>query len=240
MDYKISIIIPVYNTEQYLSRCLNSVINQTYKNIEIICVNDKSTDSSEKILNEYVKKDNRIILISLEQNSGVSNARNIALSKITGEYVCFLDSDDFLELTSCEKLYKNMLEHKSELACGGHIKVNKFNRKISPWIPNLDESTNPNKEIYSFTKHRNVTQKLFKVSIIKENNIHFEKDLNYMEDALFLVTYLKHCKLISSVKEALYNVQINPNSLCRNAQYSDRRKMDSTNASGKINDIINS
>ena len=90
---KVSVIIPVYNVEKYLKQCLDSVVNQTLKDIEIICVNDGSTDNSLEILEEYAQKDNRIIIIS-QENQGQSVARNIALEKATGEYVGFVDSDD--------------------------------------------------------------------------------------------------------------------------------------------------
>ena len=92
---KISVIVPVYNVEKYLKECLDSIINQTFKDIEIICVNNGSTDSSCEILNEYAKNDNRIKIINSE-NIGVGNARNLGLQAVTGEYISFVDSDDFL------------------------------------------------------------------------------------------------------------------------------------------------
>ena len=240
MHDKITIIIPVYNTEKYLKRCLDSVIHQSYSNLEIICIDDKSTDGSRDILLQYASNDSRISLILLDKNAGVSHARNLALERSTGSYVCFLDSDDYLEQSSCEDLYNNIVNQNSDLSCGGHIKVNKFDKRISAWLPTQNVSIYPNKEIYNFTKHRNVTQKLFKMNIIKENNILFRKDLHYMEDALFLVTYLKKSKLISSVKKVLYNVQINPESLCRNKNYTERRENDKANASLEIKNILDS
>lgn len=233
---RISIIIPNYNNSKYLNRCIKSAINQIYEDIEIICVDDKSTDNSLEILNEYAKIHSNFKLIALEKNGGVSNARNEALKICTGDYVCFLDSDDFLELTSCKDLYEAMINTSSDLACGGHIKVNANNQRISKWLPKKEISTNPLEDIYDFTKHRNVTQKLFKMSIIRENNLIFDKSLNYMEDALFLVNYLKHCKVISGVKKILYNVQINFDSLCRNTKFKERRKRDAEEAMTKMSD----
>ena len=92
---KISIVIPVYNVELYLRRCLDSVCNQTFKNLEIICVNDGSTDTSALILEEYAKKDNRIKVIH-QKNQGLSVARNVGMREVTGQYCAFLDSDDFI------------------------------------------------------------------------------------------------------------------------------------------------
>lgn len=231
---KISIIIPNYNNAKYLSRCIQSAINQTYRDIEIICIDDKSTDNSLEILDKYAKANSNFKLIALEKNSGVSNARNEALKVCTGDYVCFLDSDDYIELNSCKELYESIMNMGTDLACGGHIKVNQRNQHISKWLPKKCLSTEPLKDIYEFTKHRNVTQKLFKMAIIRENNLAFDKSLNYMEDALFLVNYLKHCNSISGVQKVLYNVQINLNSLCRSEKFKERRKKDAEKAMTKI------
>ena len=102
---KVSVIIPVYNTAPYLERCLDSAINQTLKDIEIICVNDGSTDNSLKILQKYAKKDKRIKVVDLKTNRGVSNARNIGISIAQGEFIGFLDSDDFIDPGWYENLY---------------------------------------------------------------------------------------------------------------------------------------
>jgi len=235
--HKISVIIPNYNNSKYLKRCIESVIKQTYRDLEIICVDDKSTDNSVTILEQYTKKDSRIRLLALSNNMGVSNARNMALQLATGECVCFLDSDDYWELTYCADLYDSLIRHNSDLACGGHIKVNKFNKRISAWLPKKDISMEPNKEIYDFTKHRNVTQKLFKMKIIKDHSLTFNTDLNYMEDAVFLMNYLQYCNLISGVKKVLYDVQINFDSLCRSKKLKDRRESDKLKASSIMKDL---
>ena len=98
---QVSVIIPVYNVEKYLRQCLDSVINQTLEDIEIICVNDGSTDKSREILNEYAYKDSRIVVIHKE-NGGLASARNEGLKHVTGKYCHFLDSDDYIE----KKLYE--------------------------------------------------------------------------------------------------------------------------------------
>lgn len=237
---KISIIIPNYNNEKYLDRCIDSAINQKYKEVEIICVDDKSTDNSVSILKKYAKLDDRIKLILLEENAGVSNARNKALKACTGDYVCFLDSDDYIEPNFCTELYKSITTKNSDIACGGHIKVTSLNQRLGKWRPTKDISFNPIKDVHDFTRYRNVTQKLFKISIIRDNNIWFNTDLNYMEDALFLITYLKHSKSISGVKRILYDVQINSNSLCRNQDLKSRREKDKIMAMKAISDVSNS
>ena len=120
----ISIIIPVYNTEQYLSKCLDSVINQTYKNLEIIVIDDGSTDNSGKICDEYALKDNRIKVVH-KQNAGVSSARNIGLDIARGEYIAFIDSDDYIELDMYESLLKISSENFSDVTCSGYYLVYK-------------------------------------------------------------------------------------------------------------------
>ena len=97
----ISIIVPVYNSQQYLRQCLESLLNQTYKNLQIICIDDGSTDDSLSILNSYKKKDKRIYIYS-KKNEGVSQARNYGLSMAKGKYIMFVDSDDWIDICTCE------------------------------------------------------------------------------------------------------------------------------------------
>ena len=114
MQSKISVIVPVYNAEQYLRECLESLVNQTLEDLEIICVNDGSTDSSPKILEEYASKDSRIKIFH-QENQGVSAARNLGISKVQGEYLVFVDSDDWIELNALEILYKTIDKRKSDI-----------------------------------------------------------------------------------------------------------------------------
>ena len=102
---KVSVVVPVYNVEKYLRDCLESVINQDFKEIEIICVNDGSKDDSQKILEEYSEKDSRIHII-VQENQGVSCARNVGIRCAKGEYICFLDSDDMLESSALREIYE--------------------------------------------------------------------------------------------------------------------------------------
>ena len=112
---KISIIIPVYNVEKYLRQCLDSVINQTLKDIEIICVNDGSTDNSPAILEEYASKDNRVKVVN-QKNAGAAAARNLALQNVCGKYIAFVDSDDFAHHNMCEVLYDRIEETGCDIA----------------------------------------------------------------------------------------------------------------------------
>lgn len=118
---KISIIIPVYNVEKYLSQCLDSVINQTYSNIEIICVIDGSPDNSPEICREYAEKDDRIIVIE-QENQGLSAARNTGIAAAKGEYTIFLDSDDWIELSTCERAVSKIDEKDYDLIIWSYVR----------------------------------------------------------------------------------------------------------------------
>ena len=123
MTEKITVIVPVYNVENYLEKCLDSLINQTYKNLEIIVINDGSTDNSGEICQEYAQKDNRIVYIEKE-NGGLSDARNVGLDKMTGSYVTFIDSDDWAELDYVEILYKKIIEYQADISVGNYYSYN--------------------------------------------------------------------------------------------------------------------
>ena len=120
---KISVIIPVYKVEQYLPECLDSIINQTYKNLEIICIDDGSPDNSGKILDEYASKDNRIRVIHKE-NGGISSARNAGLDIATGDWISFVDSDDWLDINTYEKLLSSADEANTDIVMFGNCSVN--------------------------------------------------------------------------------------------------------------------
>jgi len=123
MTEKITVIVPVYNVENYLNKCLDSLINQTYKNLEIIVINDGSTDNSGEICQGYAQKDNRIIYVE-QENGGQSEARNMGLDRMTGSYVTFVDSDDWVELDYVENLYKKITEYQADIAVGNYYSFN--------------------------------------------------------------------------------------------------------------------
>src|SRR5699024_1200447 len=140
LEMLISVIIPIYNKEEYLDECINSVVNQTYKNLEIILVNDGSTDRSEVIINKWYKKDDRIVFLN-QENKGVSSARNKGISKANGEYVFFIDADDRLEDNALNLLYKYSLINKSDIIMSNFIHVK--NKYIS-YRPKISETIDLN------------------------------------------------------------------------------------------------
>jgi glycosyltransferase involved in cell wall biosynthesis len=195
MDDKISIIVPVYKAEKTLTNCVDSLINQTYENIEIILVNDGSKDDSLKICNEYAKLDSRIIVVD-KKNGGVSSARNAGLDIATGKFVMFCDSDDWVNVHWCENLLNNYVS-ESLLMCEIERK-NKYEKKDI--YNQIDENSNidrVNKDKFLHFYERGIglpTNKIFNLTIINDNNIRFPKELSLGEDLAFVINYLSCIK----------------------------------------------
>ena len=197
---KISIIIPVYNTAKYLPKCLNSVTSQTYSNLEIILVDDGSTDDSKKIADTYAKKDPRI-KVSHQENQGQSAARNAGLQKATGDFIGFTDSDDQLKPTFINSLLEIYGADTSLAVCGHQyhwVKKNTSkNLYQSPLRPRRHHET---KKVYVLKllakdgRLYSCNNKLFKASIIKDHQLKFDQKLNFAEDTKFVLDYLKHAE----------------------------------------------
>lgn len=204
MEEKISIIVPIYNAEEWLEKCIESIINQTYKNIEILLINDGSTDNSLKICEKFAKKDSRIIVID-KSNEGVSKTRNVGIEKSTGNYIKFVDSDDWIEENICEELLKLIKEEKTDLAICG-LNIYKHNQILR--TPHLKKKIVEIKKGIEEFKYINKVfaspcNKLYKKEKIKEL---FKIDLDSGEDLLFNLEYLKNIDKISITEKCLYNV----------------------------------
>ena len=214
---KVSVIIPVYNVEKYLKRCLDSIVNQTLKDIEIIIVNDGSTDNSKKICEKYLNNDKRIRLIN-QANKGVSVARNNGIVNSNGEYIIFIDADDYCENNMFEELLKLACFNKNSLVVCGYYKVFK-NNKICV-LSNESETINKNKIYEKILTTEEVGgylwNKIFKASIIKDNNIKFNTKVNYCEDILFVNEYVKKIKDIKYIVIPLYYYRMRKNSATNN------------------------
>jgi glycosyltransferase involved in cell wall biosynthesis len=198
----ISVIVPVYNTEEYLTECLESVTNQTFKNIEIICVNDGSTDGSLDILEKYQKKDSRIIVID-SKNGGVSSARNKGIKASRGDYITFVDSDDYLGLDTYEKCFKKIKETESDILVFDweYFPTGNNERKL-PEKSYINDSFNC---IYEYDIANFVCNKLFKRSLITENNIFFNEKVEYCEDDLFTLMVVPKAKNIILFSQKFYH-----------------------------------
>ncbi len=211
MNSLISIIIPVYNAEYWLEECLNSVINQTYANLEIILVDDGSSDNSGRICDEYATKDKRIKVIHTE-NRGVSSARNTGLDLAQGDYVSFIDSDDFVDKDYIFAMHQKSIETNAGLVFCHYSKF--VEGKTIPIDEKIPELINVNIKddnfLYFIHRFFNFNQSIFGGTwrvLFKENILHtikFVPDIKVSEDLLFLLHVILKAKRIASVKEHLY------------------------------------
>ncbi|MBE7709618.1 MAG: glycosyltransferase family 2 protein [Cyanobacteria bacterium SIG32] len=222
----VSVIIPVYNVEEYLRQALDSLINQTFKDIEIICVDDCSTDGSLKILNEYAQNDDRFVVLKQACNQGQGVARNRALDCARGKYIMFLDPDDWYELDAIEKVYNQISENNNEIVLFG--------------VNNYNESKNEKKEFTVRTekfesiidnKHINFSKLdlnwitscwvwcyAYSAEFIKNNDIKFSSE-RFAEDLPFFAKAIALSRDASVLKDPLYNYRMAKSTLTIN--YSD-------------------
>ena len=221
----VSIIIPVYNAEKYLQQCLDSVVNQTYRNLEIICVNDGSTDASPEILGQYAAMDSRIKVIS-QENMGISGARNTGIYAVSGVFIIFVDADDWLDLNTCETSLRHAQSYNSDLVLWPYTKeydngdgklvtlfdggmkvfespdeVRLLHRRMFGLIG--DEWKSPEKANSIVT----IWGKLYKKPLIDDSNIAFTdiRLIGTSEDALFNIAYLGRIKKAVYIEECAYH-----------------------------------
>ncbi|MCM1115063.1 MAG: glycosyltransferase [Clostridium sp.] len=195
---EISIIVPVYNVEQYLPRCIESILNQTYKDFELILVNDGSTDNSGNICDEFAKKDKRIAVYH-QKNGGVSKARNIGLSKSNGTYIMFCDSDDYVDLNWCECLYKLINNDNVDLGLCGYSFVynDSSNAKDKVIYSNTEYQIYKRNEFFNLYLSNLINMpwnKIYKKDIILRFHLEFNEAMNYNEDLLFVMKYIQSMK----------------------------------------------
>lgn len=224
MKSMVSVIVPVYNAEKYLDRCLLSIVNQTYNCLQIILVDDSSTDRSGQMCDEWAKKDKRIKVLHKE-NGGAGYARNTGLEYIAGDFVCFVDSDDYLDVTTIEKCISKMeLDHSDTAVFSsqnvyndGKVEVESVDTRKTYFDEKaVKEELFPSLFTLSMGYGVGVWGKIFSADIIKRYNLRFlsEREI-YSEDALFLLTYFSKCKSASAVAEHLYNYCENESSISR-------------------------
>ena len=207
---KVSVIIPVYNVEKYLSACLTTVINQTLYDIEIICVNDGSTDNSLIILEEFARADSRVKIINKE-NGGLSSARNAGIKEACGNVLMFLDSDDSIAPNACERVWREFLEEPTDIVT--------FGTKIFPTIPEPSNwhkkvLTIKTKRFYKFTPHilfggigatPFVWRQAFSKQLFEKNNVLFNENVKYGEDTVFQFEMFPYAERFSFISDNLYN-----------------------------------
>lgn len=202
MNDLISVIIPVYNVEKYLKKCINSVLIQSYKNLQIILVDDGSTDMSPIICDEYAKLDNRIFVIH-KKNGGLSSARNAGLKAAIGNYITFLDSDDYISSTTYEELYTILEERKDRIACTCFRRVDEtgliYDKKDLHRNQDIVSNIQYLRELLLHVGDASVCTKLFPREVLK--NKFFDEDI-LNEDFIFMFD------LVSNFKEIVYTGSI--------------------------------
>lgn len=206
-DILISIVVPVYNARDYLEDCLDSIINQSYKNIEIILIDDGSSDGSNNILDMYATKDTRIKVIH-NTNHGVSYTRNYGIKIATGSKILFIDSDDTVDLDYVKKLIEPLQNGDSNLVvCGindvnvkkNKIRARKFPKKL---VGSMQEDF---VALFMMPIVTGPVTKLYDVNVLRKNEAYFSKDISFNEDVMFNLNYLRFVNEYKIVNEALYN-----------------------------------
>lgn len=213
MEPKISVVIPIYNTERYLRECLNSIINQTFEDIEIICINDGSTDNSAKILEEFKSKDERIVVIHRESSSGSAAVpRNTGLSIARGKYIIFLDSDDYFDLTMFEKMFQQAEEKSVELVMCDNFIVSGIDGSVKESDGELHHQYINWEGVFSY---KDIKDKIFQISnatawhklilrdVILRNRLEFQENVPILDDMFFVNLLLVLSKSIYILDEKL-------------------------------------
>lgn len=212
---KISVIVPVYNNDKYLRKCLQSIVSQTFTDIEIICINDGSTDNSLEILKDFARLDNRIIIIDGE-NKGVSCARNAGLAVANGEYAGFVDSDDWIDADFYEKLYTAAKKHNADIAVCGIKRLRrwkwKYHLKFAGEV--YTEDNNMKFLLCDVPDKCYVWNKIYKLEELRKHAIDFEVDV-YYEDRYFTAQALVYLKSLVVVPDTYYNYWTNNNSIVK-------------------------
>ena len=222
MTEKITVIVPVYNVENYLNKCLDSIIKQTYKNLEIIVVNDGSTDNSGTICQEYAQKDNRIVYIEKE-NGGISDARNAGLDRMTGTYVTFIDSDDWVELDYVETLYKKIIEYQADIVVGNYYSFNEsegmfyFHILGDSYYEKVYDNISIFENLYESQEMKNFALisawgKLYKARLFEQLRFDVGKlgEDGYLNQKIYLLA-----EKIAYIHKGIYSYRIRNNSLSR-------------------------
>lgn len=202
----ITVCVPVYNSSSFLKDCLDSIRNQTFSDLEIICVDDGSTDNSLKILTEYQKIDSRFKVIVQEKNMGVGAARNRAIDLATGQFMSFIDSDDFIEPEMFEELYKKAIEKDAEIAiCDVNLYSDGGRLDKRKWFTPIEGKATPE----TLYKNTQPTNKIASLDLIRREGFYF---LEGNSDGVY-VDLMVAAKNITSVHKPFYNYRIRANSL---------------------------
>ncbi len=222
---KVSVIVPVYNVEKYLVRCLDSIVGQTLKDIEIICVNDGSTDGSLEILKQYAKRDKRIVIVC-QDNKGLSGARNTGMAVAVGKYLGFVDSDDWIDAEFYEKLYNTAEKHNADIACASverNYKSGRKRRKVAVVQNKVITSVKQKFVATNSPRMCFVWNKIYNRKAIQSRNLKFKEGV-YFEDVGFTIRALYYLRTLVTVTGVNYHYWVNPESITR--QMTDKKQQD--------------
>ncbi|MBS5037704.1 MAG: glycosyltransferase family 2 protein [Fusobacterium sp.] len=207
-EIKISVIVPVYNTSKFLEKCLNSIIEQNFKDIEIIIINDCSTDNSLEIINELIKTDSRIILINKEKNEGLSAARNSGIKIAKGEYVLHIDSDDWIEQNYFKNMYEYAKKNQADIVISDYYLDFNNGKIIYTYDQNKDielKKENYIENIFLSKSYPCVWNKLIKTELYKKNKIKHPEGIALGEDLAVIPQLMYYSKKIIKLNKAYYH-----------------------------------
>ena len=208
---KISVIIPVYNTEKYLSQCLESILGQSHANLEVLCVNDVSTDGSREILRRFAERDRRVTVLDLDANSGSGRARNTGIRAASGEYFLFVDSDDSLPDGALGRLHDAAVSSGSQAVCGGLEEVadqgviGRFTVPAPRWSHNPIE--HPDLYIHAMGYHMAV---LFDAAFLRQTGVLYKEGVLASQDGFFLFEIFFQITDMSFIPDIVYRYRVNP------------------------------
>ena len=230
---KISIIVPFYNTEKYIERCLTSLVNQTVSDIEIVCINDGSNDNSLEIVKTFANKDLRIKILE-QENLKQGAARNNGTKIAVGEYIGFVDSDDWVDLDYFEKLYNAAKKYNSDIALATNVRIGNGKTKKRLNIKKEEVKTNLQEkfDICSLAKNPCPTNKIYRLNMLKNHNIFWPEGC-YCEDKLFVTKAVYFANSVVSVPDIYYYYFRNPDSTVnskKTKKYLKRLQEDKNNA----------
>ena len=213
MRPKISVIVPVYKAEKYIHECIDSILTQSFTDIELLHIDDGSPDSCGWICDEYANKDTRVRVFHKE-NEGVSSARNLGLENAQGDWIVFVDADDYLFNNSLGTLMQavNRAECDIALACA-------YRYEQSEYIPIYQIENKESDDICDLYEHYALWAYIFKRKLIEKHNIKFVNGLAYSEDMLFIIEYVSCCKRIKQIKDFVYVYRINETSACKSLDW---------------------
>ena len=229
---KVSIIVPIFNTEKFIEKCLTSLINQTLCDIEIICVNDGSTDNSLAILEKYAKRDSRIKVLS-QENKKQGAARNAGLKIAKGEYIGYVDSDDWVDLDYYEKLYNTAKKYDSDIALATNIRIGngKTKKRLDITEEKIANTLQEKIDIGNQAKNPCPTNKIYRHSMLKDNNIVWPEGV-YCEDKLFTIKAIYYANKIVTTPGVNYYYFRNPDSTVHTK--SKKHTIDKNNAKKEV------